>query len=104
MTDRSPKDPASSDGAEQSNFILKLSVTLSADRDAVDPVVRSVMKVVRETECASGREDDIELALTEALAAGLAASPFIGAAPACEAAWAPAAKARRVRRLRNLVM
>ena len=47
---------------------LKLSVTLSADRDAVDPVVRSVMDVVRETKCAPGHEDDIELALTEALA------------------------------------
>ena len=47
---------------------LKLSVTLSGDRDAIDPVVRSVMKVVREMKCAPGREDDIELALTEALA------------------------------------
>src|SRR5450755_2587783 len=47
---------------------LKLSVTLAGDRDAVDPVVRSVMKVVREMNCAPGREDDIELALTEALA------------------------------------
>jgi len=47
---------------------LKLRVTLCADRSAVDPVVQSVMKVVRETKCADGREDDIELALTEALA------------------------------------
>jgi serine/threonine-protein kinase RsbW len=47
---------------------LKLSVTLSADRDAVDPVVRSVMNVVREMKCAQGSEDAIELALTEALA------------------------------------
>ena len=68
MTDRSPKDPALSGAVGQSHFSLKLSVTLCADRDAVDPVVRSVMKVVRETECATGREDDIELALTEALA------------------------------------
>jgi len=47
---------------------LKLSVTLSADRDAVDPVVRTVMNAVREMKCAPGHEDDIELALTEALA------------------------------------
>jgi len=47
---------------------FKLSITLAADRDAVDPVVRSVMNVVREMNCAPGREDDIELALTEALA------------------------------------
>ena len=46
---------------------LKLSVTLSADRNAVDPVVSSIMEVVREMNCASGREDDIELALSEAL-------------------------------------
>lgn len=70
MTDSSsssqnPPQPGTFDG---SKFLLKLSVTLSADRDAVDPVVRSVMNVVRETKCATGREDDIELALTEALA------------------------------------
>ncbi|MGA9643944.1 MAG: ATP-binding protein [Terriglobales bacterium] len=65
MTDSSREKP---DGTGTSHFDLKLSVTLSADRDAVDPVVRSVMEVVRQTRCASGREDDIELALTEALA------------------------------------
>jgi serine/threonine-protein kinase RsbW len=47
---------------------LKLSVTLAGDRDAVDPVVRSVMAVVRDLKCAPGSEDHIELALTEALA------------------------------------
>jgi len=53
---------------EAQKLILKLSVTLCADRKAVDPVVQSVMDVVREMKCAEGREDDIELALTEALA------------------------------------
>ena len=47
---------------------LKLKVTLSADRDAIDPVVQGIMEVVRETNCASGKEDAIELALSEALA------------------------------------
>ncbi len=47
---------------------LKLSVTLSADRNAVDQVVRSVMNVVRDNRCSPGREDDVELALAEALA------------------------------------
>ena len=47
---------------------LKLSVSLAADRDAVDPVVVNIMNLVREMKCAVGREDDIELALTEALA------------------------------------
>ena len=41
---------------------------MSADRNAVDQVVRSVMAVVRNEKCAPGREDDIELALAEALA------------------------------------
>ena len=47
---------------------LKLKVTLAADRDAVDPVVQGIMEVVRDTHCATGKEDSIELALTEALA------------------------------------
>ena len=70
MTDStSPTDNSKpSCGHDGSKFDLKLSVTLAADRDAVDPVVRSVMEVVRDTKCAFGREDDIELALTEALA------------------------------------
>jgi serine/threonine-protein kinase RsbW len=47
---------------------LKLKVSLSAERKAVDPVVRNVMEIVRDMQCAIGKEDDIELALTEALA------------------------------------
>ena len=47
---------------------LRLSVTLSAEPNAVDPVVQSIMKIVREMKCADGREDDIEVALSEALA------------------------------------
>jgi serine/threonine-protein kinase RsbW len=64
----SPSDPQPSvcnSGSQE--LILKLSVTLCADRKAVDPVVQSVMNVVREMKCAEGREDNIELALTEAL-------------------------------------
>jgi len=68
MTDSSASSENPKGNVDGDKFDLKLSVTLSADRDAVDPVVRSVMKVVRETQCATGREDDIELALTEALA------------------------------------
>jgi serine/threonine-protein kinase RsbW len=70
MTDSSPppggaQSPAPFDPAK---LELKLSVTLSADRNAVDQVVRSVMNVVRDNRCSPGREDDIELALAEALA------------------------------------
>ena len=60
--------PVQSYDFDAEKLVLKLSVTLSADRDAVDQVVRSVMKVVREVKCVPGSEDDIELALTEALA------------------------------------
>jgi serine/threonine-protein kinase RsbW len=71
MADSSPSSelsPPQSCAFDAEKLVLKLSVTLAADRDAVDPVVRSVMDVVREMKCAPGREDDIELALTEALA------------------------------------
>jgi len=47
---------------------LKLKVTLIADQHAVDPIVRSIMKLVREMNCSTGHEDEIELALSEALA------------------------------------
>jgi serine/threonine-protein kinase RsbW len=47
---------------------LILRVTLSADRNAVDPVVQEVMTVVRQMKGVDGKEDAIELALQEALA------------------------------------
>jgi serine/threonine-protein kinase RsbW len=53
---------------DSEKLVLKLKVSLSADRNAVDPVVQNVMDVVRNMHCADGKEDDIELALTEALA------------------------------------
>ena len=49
-------------------LVLKLKVTLAAERSAIDPVVQGIMDVVRNTQCATGKEDAIELALTEALA------------------------------------
>ena len=63
----SPDQPSAC-AFDAKKLILKLSVTLSADRKAVDPVVQSVMNVVREMKCADGREDEVELALSEALA------------------------------------
>jgi len=50
------------------NTSLKLKVTLAADREAVDPVVQSVMELVRQIHCEPEKHDAIELALTEALA------------------------------------
>jgi GTPase len=49
-------------------LILKLNVKLAADRNAVDPVVQQVMKIVCQMKPIAGKEDAIELALTEALA------------------------------------
>ena len=53
---------------ENGKSSLKLKVTLAADRDAVDPVVQSVMELVRQIHCEADKHDAIELALTEALA------------------------------------
>ena len=47
---------------------LRVRVTLAADRKAVDPVVAQVMESVRQMKNVDGKEDAIELALTEALA------------------------------------
>jgi serine/threonine-protein kinase RsbW len=53
---------------DSEKLVMKLKVALAAERDAVDPVVQNIMEVVRGMQCAVGKEDDIELALTEALA------------------------------------
>ena len=53
---------------EADKLILKLRVTLAADKNEVDPVVQSVMEIVRNMGCVTGKEDAIELALAEALA------------------------------------
>lgn len=55
-------------GFDPGKLVLKLKVTLSADKCAIDPVVQSIMEVVRNQQCAIGKEDAIELALSEALA------------------------------------
>jgi len=71
MNDSSPSSPGSSQTGssfDSSKLELKLSVKLRAEHSAVDEVVRSVMEVVRNAGCTPGREDDVELALAEALA------------------------------------
>jgi serine/threonine-protein kinase RsbW len=55
-------------GWDPEKLVLKLKVTLAADRNAIDPVVQGIMDVVRNMQCATGKEDAIELALSEALA------------------------------------
>lgn len=61
-------EPSPTFDFDSDELIMKLKIVLAAERKAVDPVVRKVMKVVRAIQCAPGQEDDIELALTEALA------------------------------------
>ncbi|OLC23427.1 MAG: hypothetical protein AUH36_00390 [Chloroflexi bacterium 13_1_40CM_55_7] len=39
---------------EAGKLILKLRVTLAADKNAIDPVVRGVMDLVKQTQCATG--------------------------------------------------
>ncbi|HEY7099425.1 MAG TPA: ATP-binding protein [Terriglobales bacterium] len=53
---------------EADKLILQLKVTLAADKAAVDPVVQGIMSIVRQMQCAVGKEDSIELAISEALA------------------------------------
>jgi serine/threonine-protein kinase RsbW len=49
-------------------LILKLSVTLAADTNCVDPVVQGIMQLVAQMRCAPGKEEAVHLALHEALA------------------------------------
>jgi len=49
-------------------LLFKLEVTLAADKAAVDSVVQRIMESIREKDCARGKESEIELALSEALA------------------------------------
>jgi len=49
-------------------LLFKLQVTLAADKAAVDSVVQRIMECVRSKDCAVGKEAEIELALSEALA------------------------------------
>ena len=53
---------------EAEKLTLQMKVTLAAEKSAVDPVVQGIMEIVRKMQCSRGKEDAIELALTEALA------------------------------------
>jgi serine/threonine-protein kinase RsbW len=64
----SSEEPLPEKDFDPDKLHLLLRVTLSADREAVDPVVQAVMAVVRQMNGGDGKEDAIELALQEALA------------------------------------
>src|SRR6266481_8926107 len=61
-------DPSNGYSFDPGKLVLKLRISLAADKNAIDPVVQGVMEVVRNTRFVSGKEDAIELALSEALA------------------------------------
>jgi serine/threonine-protein kinase RsbW len=63
-----PDQPLPEKDFDPDRLNLRLRVTLSADRMAVDPVVQQVMSVVRQMNGVEGKEDAIELSLQEALA------------------------------------
>lgn len=52
---------------DKEKLLLRLDLTLSADVQAVTPVVNQVMEIAREMNCAKGKEFEIEIALREAL-------------------------------------
>jgi serine/threonine-protein kinase RsbW len=64
----SSEEPLPEKDFDPDKLHLLLRVTLSADRQTVDPVVQEVMAVVRQMKDIDGKEDAIELALQEALA------------------------------------
>lgn len=64
----SSEEPLPEKDFDPDTLHLILRVTLAADRSAVDPVLQAVMAVVRQMNGVNGKEDDIELALSEALA------------------------------------
>ncbi|MBN1570318.1 MAG: ATP-binding protein [Acidobacteria bacterium] len=53
---------------DSSKLLIELDVTLRGDVHAIAPVVDKVMAIIGEMGCAGGREFEIELAISEALA------------------------------------
>ena len=53
---------------ESEKLLVRLHFTIRADVRAISPVVEGVMKIVREMECAEGKDFEIETALRESLA------------------------------------
>ena len=62
-TDQGPNPEFTAD-----HTALKLKVTLAADKMAVDAVVQRIMETIRESKCITGKEQAVELAISEALA------------------------------------
>ncbi len=53
---------------DETALVSRVDVTVSGAVSAVTPAVEKIMDVIREMGCAEGKEFEVELALTEALA------------------------------------
>ncbi len=53
---------------ETDKLVVRFTATMTADINAIRPVVDGIMHIIKEMKCAVGKEYEIELALQEALA------------------------------------
>jgi serine/threonine-protein kinase RsbW len=60
-------EPAAHRSSGGMNLLFRLSFCVPGHVRSISPIVEGVMVVARETECAAGKEFEIELALEEAL-------------------------------------
>jgi serine/threonine-protein kinase RsbW len=63
-----PSDPISSCEFDSKRLILRLNMTIQGAVAEVTPAVDRIMAVVQDMQCAKGKENEIELALQEAIA------------------------------------
>jgi len=63
-----PSDSTSRCEFDSDKLILRLNVTIQGSVQEVTPAVDRIMTVVQDMHCAKGKENEIELALQEALA------------------------------------
>jgi len=68
LTGASPEEHLPGHDFDPDKLSLRVRVTLAADRRSVGPVVEQVMEAIRQIKCADGKDYEIELSLTEALA------------------------------------
>ena len=53
---------------DSDKLLVRFTVAISADVNAIRPVVNGVMQIIKEMKCGAGKEFEIEVALNEALA------------------------------------
>jgi serine/threonine-protein kinase RsbW len=60
--------PSSAAEFDKQDLLVRLDVTVAADKRAIGPVVDRIMKIIDEMKCAEGKEFEIETAVREAVA------------------------------------